>query len=111
MEKLIPADTVDSAGNVWETVGENIRNGAKKFSESSVKAIVDILFPVGSVYCGENAFILSVGKWELIVNGVGKFVQLGKTYNTGEVYIAPAYIAKEGAVDTYVVLRMRRRVE
>lgn len=25
-----PADTVDSNGKVWNTVGENIRNGAKK---------------------------------------------------------------------------------
>ena len=54
MKKLIPADTVDAKGNVWETTGENIRCGAKEFSDNDVKAIVNILFPVGSVYCGES---------------------------------------------------------
>lgn len=66
MKKLIPADTVDADGTVWETTGENIRNGAKTFSETAVKAIVDILFPIGSVYCGENSLVLSVGTWNII---------------------------------------------
>ena len=69
MKRLIPADTVDAEGTVWETVGENIRRGTKEFSENRMKAIVDILFPVGSVYCGENSFITSVGKWKLIEEG------------------------------------------
>lgn len=69
MKKLIPADTVDANGNVWETTGENIRCGAKEFSENSVKEIVDILFPVGCVFCGENEFILSVGTWEKLTTG------------------------------------------
>lgn len=28
---VYPADTVDSSGKVWETVGENIRNGEKLY--------------------------------------------------------------------------------
>lgn len=111
MKKLIPADTVDAAGNVWETVGENIREDAKEFSENDLKDIVNILFPVGSVYCGENSFILSIGTWEIITTAPGKFIQLGKLYPTGEIYSAPAYIEKEGATDKYVVLRMWRRVD
>lgn len=70
MEKLIPADTVDAKGNVWKTTGENIRNGAKDFSEDDIKAIVDILFPVGSIFFGENAFVLSVGTWDMVSKNV-----------------------------------------
>ena len=33
-----PADTVDSNGKVWDTVGENIRNGGKN-TEALLKAI------------------------------------------------------------------------
>lgn len=68
MKKLIPADTVDTAGNVWKTTGENIRYGAKEFSEDDVKAIVDIIFPIGSIFLGENTFIQSVGTWEPVPN-------------------------------------------
>jgi hypothetical protein len=50
MKKLIPANTVDANGNVWETVGENIRSGAKECSEDNVKEIVDIIFPIGSIF-------------------------------------------------------------
>lgn len=49
-----PADTVDSNGKVWDTVGENIRNGAK--GKSLTKAIIDELlndlYPVGYVFFG-----------------------------------------------------------
>lgn len=72
MKKLIPADTVDAKGNVWETTGENIRHGVKDFSERDAKMIVNVLFPVGSIYCGENSFITSVGKWELLSDGIAK---------------------------------------
>lgn len=82
MKKLIPADTVDSKGVVWETTGENIRNGAKEFSENDIQAIADILFPVGSVYCGENAFILSTGKWENITKTVSFPVYVAKPPET-----------------------------
>ena len=40
-QKIYPADTVDSAGKTWETVGENMRNGAK--SESLTTEIIDAL--------------------------------------------------------------------
>lgn len=83
MKKLIPADTVDTKGNVWETTGENIRRGAKEFSDNDVKDIVDILFPVGTVYCGENAFILSVGTWNLITLTGGLPLYVGSNTVTG----------------------------
>lgn len=83
MKKLIPADTVDSEGTVWETIGENIRRGSKEYTENSIKAIVDIIFPVGSVYCGENSFILSVGKWDQITNNSGRSIALGASAQTG----------------------------
>lgn len=69
MKKLIPADTVDAAGNVWETTGENIRKGAREYSADEVKAIVNIMFPIGSLYCGENNYVLSVGTWETLKDG------------------------------------------
>lgn len=110
MKKLIPADTVDANGTVWRTTGENIRHGAKEFSEESMKEIVNILFPIGSVYCGENNFILSVGKWNLLTDGLGRFVQLGEKLLSGSTYTATAYVEKEGASDHYVVIRMWKRV-
>lgn len=60
-----PADTVDSNGKVWNTVGENIRNGAK---EIPVKKILlealDMLYPVGSTYIGEIPEIFKeFGTW------------------------------------------------
>lgn len=84
MKKLIPADTVDASGTVWETTGENIRQGAREYSESEVKAIVDILFPIGSVFCGENNFILSVGTWEKLTALGGRVVVVGNTTPSGE---------------------------
>lgn len=38
--KIYPADTVDISGNVWETVGENIRNGI--FGENVKAGYVNI---------------------------------------------------------------------
>lgn len=84
MEKLIPADTVGANGTVWKTTGENIRRGSKEFSEDTVKEIVDILFPVGSVYCGENTFILSVGTWNIITSAVSLPVYVASSVKTGE---------------------------
>ena len=84
MKKLIPADTVDANGSVWETVGENIRRGEKEFSDDTIKEITNILFPVGSVYCGENTFILSVGKWNLITSAVSLPVYVASSVMTGE---------------------------
>lgn len=84
MKKLIPADTVDANGTVWETVRENIRMGEKEFSDDTIKEITNILFPVGSVYCGENTFILSVGKWDPVTSVVSLPVYVASTVRTGE---------------------------
>ena len=80
MKRFIPADTVDAAGNVWETTGENIRNGAK---EIDINAIVDAMFPVNSIYCGENSVILSVGKWNLMPEGNNMPLLLSTSNVTG----------------------------
>lgn len=107
MKKLIPADTVDAKEKVWETVGENIRYGAKEFSIEELKSIVDVLFPVGSVYCGENAFILSVGEWEPCTQGAGKSIILGTTSTSGSVAQRELYGTSKA--DT-VSLRLWKRV-
>lgn len=109
MKKLIPADTVDAAGKAWETTGENIRRGAKEPSIDSMKAIVDVLFPVGSVYCGENSFILSVGVWELLQENGGRIIRSGKSIVTGSSYKSDKIIVDETTTDYYVSLRMFKR--
>lgn len=111
MNKLIPADTVDAAGNVWETTGENIRRGAKEFSEDDIKDIVDVLFPVGSIYCGENSMITSVGTWKLIEENSGLPIRLGTASPTGNGMIQPIYIEDTSASKiNYPSVRMWRRV-
>lgn len=108
MKKLIPADTVDVEGNVWETTGENIRNGAKNFSENDVKAIIDILYPIDSVYCGENSLILSVGTWEQrSLNGLP--IISSSTLKSGN-SIPCNYIAKQETSVSGLSLRMWKRV-
>lgn len=111
MSKLIPVDTVDAAGNVWETTGENIRRGAKEFSEDDVKGIVDVLFPAGSIFCGENSMITSVGTWELIETNAGLPIRLGTASPTGSSMVRPQY-AEDTSVPTtnYPSVRMWRRV-
>lgn len=109
MKKLIPADTVYAAGKAWETTGENIRRGAKETSIDSMKAIVDVLFPVGSVYCGENSFILSVGVWELLQENAGRIIRSGKSIVTGSSYISDKIMIDNTATDYYVSLRMYKR--
>lgn len=84
MERLIPADTVDAEGTVWETTGENIRNGAKNFSERDARMLVDILYPVGSFYLGDNEFITSVGEWEKLAGGITWALTLANESITGE---------------------------
>ena len=109
MKTLIPADTVDAAGNAWETVGENIRRGTKETSIDAVKAIVDILFPIGSVYCGENSFILSVGTWELLVENAGRIVCFGRKIISGDSYTSEKILVDSASTDHYVSLRMYKR--
>lgn len=107
MKELIPADTVDAKGTVWETTGENIRKGAKEFSDLDVKAIVDILFPIGCVYCGENEFILSVGTWSMFTKGAGKSLVLGTTSSSGSVTPRELYGSSK---DDTISLRLWKRV-
>lgn len=109
MKKLIPADTVDSEGNVWETTGENIRRGVKEYSESDIKAIVDVLFPVGSVFAGENNFILSVGKWEQIIANSGRAIILGENAVSGSSTRLKAFTV-DTAETRYTILRLFKRV-
>ena len=109
MKKLIPADTVDAAGNVWETVGENIRRGKKEFSANDVKEIVDILFPVGSVYCGGSRFILSVGAWKLLEENAGRILRSGSLLETGSSYKSDAILVDSASTNYYVSLRIYRR--
>lgn len=109
MKKLIPADTVDAAGNVWETTGENIRNGVREVSERDVKLLVNVLFPVGSLYCGENSFILNVGKWEIIAREQRPIVMSTRT-SSGE-SISSSYVNPvQQASSPAVALRMWKRV-
>lgn len=107
MKKLISADTVDAKGNVWETVGENIRGGAKEFSENDVKAIANILFPVGSVYSGENTFILTTGKWELLP-GAGLGIIAGGANTVTGAFQQPG--AERSTTGNVVLLRLWKRV-
>lgn len=52
-QKIYPADTVDANGKAWETVGENIRYGAKdNLNEELIKFrhdTLDAMFPVGYI--------------------------------------------------------------
>lgn len=105
MKKLIPAE-----GNVWETVGENIRRGAKDFSENSVKAIVDILFPVGSVYCGENSFILTVGRWAQIKAPAAGLYRLGVNVITGQQFDSDIISSEASITGKVISLRLWKRV-
>lgn len=102
MKKLIPADTVDAAGDVWETTGENIRKGAKELSENDLKAIVNILFPIGSIYCGENSFITQVGTWEVIKTD-GGLPLIMAPYNTTGARDSSKYVVKMQEVNSPAV--------
>lgn len=110
MKQLIPADTVDAAGNVWETTGENIRNGVREFSEKDVKLFVNAMFPVGSLYCGENSFILSVGKWELLKSGIGYVLALATNIPTGTISGSNYAVARQTARSDSIALRIWKRV-
>lgn len=110
MKKLIPADTVDAEGTVWETTGENIRNGAKAFSESNIKSIVDVLFPVGSVYVGENAFVTSVGKWTLIETGNSRPCTLSYATPSGSLSSSFFVVSSQSSSDVSIAVRFWKRV-
>lgn len=111
MKKLIPADTVDAAGNVWGNVGENIRKGAKEFSEDIIKEIVNILFPVGSVYCGTNAFILSVGKWKHVNVGANGRAIIMASSSDGKYIDTNKIITSTTEYERYTALHIYERTE
>lgn len=110
MKKLIPADTVDAKGTVWETTGENIRHGAKSFSDNDMKAIVDILFPIGSVFCGESSFILTVGIWQQIKAPVASLFRLGVQIKTGETFNNTNINPDAGVTGEVISIRLWKRV-
>lgn len=94
---------------MWETTGENIRRGKKELSTNDVKELVDILFPVGSVYCGENSFILSVGTWKLLEENAGRVIRSGNNKETGSSYKSDMILTDSASTDYYVSLRMYKR--
>ena len=110
MNKLIPADTVDVKGNVWETTGENIRRGEKDFSENCVKAIVNSMFPVGSIYCGENSYILSVGEWETIV-GNGRPVVISGSTASASLVSVDEFVTNSETKLNYFTIRLHKRIK
>lgn len=106
---MIPADTVDAAGNVWETTGENIRHGERNFSTAELKSIIDYIFPIGAIFCGESSPILSVGKWEMITILPGALIRLGTSIPSGQRMTAVKMQEIEGETVQYVSLRMYQR--
>lgn len=94
---------------MWETTGENIRRGKKELSTNDAKELVDILFPVGSVYCGENSFILSVGTWRLLEENSGRVIRSGNNIETGSSYKSDMVLTDSASTDYYVSLRMYKR--
>lgn len=78
-----PADTVDSNGKAWKTVGENIRNGAKEIPMKKVLLeALDMVYPVGSVYVGEVPDIFhEFGTWVSFNEAKGG--QWGLVYGQG----------------------------
>lgn len=66
---VYPADTVDSSGKVWKTVGENIRKGEKSYVNEEVDKAIDnmlnAMYPVGYIYIGELPPLLATKfTWE-----------------------------------------------
>lgn len=69
-----PADTVDSSGKVWDTVGENIRKGKKELDyddfENKMKIFFNDMYPVGSQYIGQLPLIFTKWfKWKIGIDG------------------------------------------
>ena len=110
MKRLIPADTVDAEGTVWPTIGENIRNGAKSFSERDARAIVDILFPIGSIFCGDNVFILSIGEWKQFTIPAGSVIRLGVNAMSGTISSLSKITESSSEKGQYISVRLWKRV-
>lgn len=64
-QKIYPADTVDSEGKVWPTLGENIRKGSKEIAgladllDSYVLNLLNELYPVNSIIIGQIPKLLT----------------------------------------------------
>lgn len=78
-----PADTVDSNGKVWDTVGENIRNGGKN-AEALLKAIygedaeikyIDVNVTTSTIKTSSSDFFAGgISIWHNKKNVVGFFI-------------------------------------
>lgn len=65
MQKTVYANTVNSDGKAFETIGENIRSIGSGGGSVDLKSILDILYPVGSYYVGDvPATWKTVSTWE-----------------------------------------------
>lgn len=106
MKNLIPADTIDAEGHVWETVGENIRNGAKHFSAHEIIEILQIMYPIGSVYVGDSSFLSLFGSWKHIGLAGMPYVA-GTSQTSGS--IIDATIKGSDSISS-IVLNMWKRV-
>lgn len=73
-QEIYPADTVDSEGKAWPTVGENIRNGSHSNFYDEVYNILNLIFPVGCIYYGEpSAYLKRIFTWDnLTLRGGGR---------------------------------------
>lgn len=86
-----PADTVDSDGKVWKTVGENIRHGAKdSLNEILIKFrhdTLDAMFPIGYIFIGQLPEILKTEfNWASLITSSKMYgLTCYKTINTNEV--------------------------
>lgn len=86
-----PADTVDADGKVWDTVGENIRHGAKDgLNEILIKFrhdTLDAMFPIGYIFIGQLPEILKTEfDWTSVITSSKMYGLIGyRVYNTNEV--------------------------
>ena len=81
--KTYPADTVDIYGNVWPSVGENIRNGI--FGKLKVAKIkID-----GTNITSSDLEISNIEEHDFIINKKGIFIIVDKVYKRiGRIWIS-----------------------
>ena len=87
--KIYPADTVDIHGNVWETVGENIRNGL--FGEHVKVGYINI--DKGKVTSNELELTIFDNK-TLIMHNINCFLVFTESIIEGGLAIRIATIAE-----------------
>lgn len=81
--KIYPADTVDIYGNVWPTVGENIRNGM--FGENVKVGYVNI--NKGNI-TSKDFIINTVSKNDFTLLKINSFLVLTESIETGGLNIS-----------------------